>query len=454
MTPNYQGHIAILGMGSTGLSVARFLLRHHITCEAFDEHKVNLPDDLNIPLHIGKFTAQALSSFSRIIVSPGVNWHHPELVSLRESGIPMHGDLDVFLEYFHKPLLAVTGTNGKTTTTSLIALLLETLPGGIEAGGNIGTPMLDLLEGKPPARAVLELSSFQLERCAGIHPQWAVLLNIQPDHADMHSSPEAYEAAKLRLFANQQAGDTAVLPSDIRWNDMAWHLGERGVKVHRFGIAHDHDVAADQLACGILHTSGDTMLFWTQNGHRIMAPQNEIPARGTHQHLNLAVAAQAAADFGVHEAVIREATSTFRGLPHRIQHIAFQHDRDWFNDSKATNPAAASAALTSFEKVVWICGGLLKGLSLDEMASAVKAHVQHALIIGKDSAPFVSLMESTGVPFTVCKTIDKAVQRAAGMSGHAPVLLSPAAASMDQFQNYAERGESFRKAVQQLGGKS
>ena len=440
-------------MGQTGISIAHFLLRHGELCDGFDKHKVKLPNDLKLPLHIGKFKAEKLSKYDRVIVSPGIRWNSPVLAELREKGIPVCGDLDLFLENYQGPTIAITGTNGKTTTTYLAELMLETLPGGIDAGGNIGTPMLDLLRDKrQPARIVLELSSFQLERSSGLKPNWAVMLNFQSDHADMHDSPEDYLAAKLRIFDNQGEGDSAMFPSDKIWDDQVWSLGQRGVRGLRFGHCDENDATSDQLSSGIMQTSNGSTLFWQQGDQRKMISCDQIPARGMHQHMNMAVAAQIAADYGVNYNVIRETMVCFRGLKHRLEHIGTKGGRDWFNDSKATNPDAAAAALNSFEKVVWICGGLRKGLDLAPLAPVAHEHVSHAFVIGKDTAPYEEMLKQADVPHTVVSNIKLAVSQASKLWGSDPILLSPAAASQDQFKNYAERGDVFSKAVDDLRG--
>jgi len=444
---------AILGMGQTGVSTARFLLRHGEACDGFDERKTKLPDDLKMPLHIGNFKAEELSHYDRVVVSPGINWNSPALVELREKQVSLCGDLDVFLENYQGPTIAITGTNGKTTTTYLTELMLETLPGGVEAGGNIGTPMLDLLrDNRQPARIVLELSSFQLERSRGIRPNWAVLLNFQSDHADMHESPEDYLAAKLRIFEKQGEGDTAMFPVENIWDERVWVLGEQGVRILRFGHCDENSSVSSAISTGIMQTSNGPVLFWQQNDQRQLIPCEQIPARGAHQHMNMAIAAQIAADHGVSQEVIRETIICFKGLKHRLEHVSLTSDRDWYDDSKATNPDAAAAALKSFDKVIWICGGLRKELELSLLVPVAQEHVSHAFVIGKNTGPYSEMLEQAGVPYSVAGNINRAVTMASKQSGNEPVLLSPAAASQDQFNSYAERGEAFAKAVAELGG--
>ena len=436
---------AIIGMGKTGQSVARFLMAQGMACEAFDESPT-ATTDMPIKLHTGALHADTLKQFSRIIVSPGLNWQHPVLKELRQAKVAMYGDLELFGQHYQGDLIAITGTNGKTTTVSLIATMLDILPGGIEAGGNIGIPMLDLIEDIQPQRIVLELSSFQIERAKPIRPRWAALLNVQPDHADMHADMAAYEAAKLRLFAAQGEGDKAMLPADAHWHDLAETLRQRGVFVRRFGVA-----LPEQVDAGVhCHDDGSWHVFWHHydDVHHVAA--DDLPAQGKHQHLNLAVAAQAAADYGLTASVIRQSLTSFRGLPHRLQSLGIVAGREWFNDSKATNPDAAKAALESFHQVIWICGGLRKGLDVGMLQDAVSQHVEYMFIIGTDNKPFTELAELAGVSYKFVKTIQQAVKQAAQAQDGVPVLLSPAAASQDQFTNYMQRGETFATAVASL----
>ncbi|MDX8404885.1 MAG: UDP-N-acetylmuramoyl-L-alanine--D-glutamate ligase [Mariprofundus sp.] len=438
---------AIIGMGATGQSVARFLLARGVACEAFDESATDLPTGLQLPLHIGPLDGALLQAFDSIVVSPGINWQHPALQQARQAGVAIYGDLQLFAQAYQGEMIAVTGTNGKTTTVSLIGTMLDTLPGGIEMAGNIGRPMLELFEsGNPPQRVVLELSSFQLERAEPIHPHWAALLNLQPDHADMHTDMQAYRAAKLRLFACQGAGDRAMLPAADEWDGLATALTGRGVIVKRFGVGEQQ-----MLDCGVeMRADGGWQLFWRHDETVCAIDADDLPAKGLHQHLNLAVAGQAAADFGLSPAVIRQSLTSFRGLPHRLQSLGEVGGRTWFNDSKATNPDAARAALQSFAQVIWVCGGLRKGLDVTVLKDVVAEHVALMLVVGEDSVPFLDLASLAGVSIEVAGTIEQAVKRASMAQPGLPVLLSPAAASQDQFRNYAERGRCFADAVSAL----
>ncbi len=450
MRHTHAPKVAVVGMGKTGLSVLRHLRRAHIQCECFDEATVQLPEDLQgVPLHTGPLPMDGtFLQFDKVIVSPGVDWRHPALVEARKCGVDVHGDLDEFLANYSGNLIAVTGTNGKTTVTQMIVLLLETLPGGCDAGGNIGVPMLDLLADRKPKRVALELSSFQLERAKYVHPHYAVLLNVQPDHEDMHESMEAYRAAKVSIFSQMVKGDTAILPADDEWQALVDALIQRGVQVKRFGTVAAQDTNA---VAGVLCTKDGDKVFWQHGDVRKTIPVSSLMVRGRHQQQNIAVAAQVAADFGVSAAVIEEALMSFQGLEHRLEFVGRIAGRDWYNDSKATNPDAAIAALRSFDEVVWICGGLRKDLALDGLIDVAKTHVRFACVIGEDTKAYEAMLTQAGVPFKVSKTMKEAVVHAKER-GDCPVLLSPAAASQDQYPHYAERGADFIQAIRKLGG--
>jgi len=196
--------------------------------------------------------------------------------------------------------------------------------------------------------------------------------------------------------------------------------------------------------------NGTWQVFWHHYNTAEFVSSDDLPSRGKHQHLNLAVAAQAATDFGISASVVRQSLTSFRGLPHRMQSLGVVGGREWFDDSKATNPEAARAALESFHQVVWICGGLRKDLDVSQLQDVVSRHVEHVLIIGNDPKPFADLAFAAGAPFTIVKTIAQAVKQAMQLQSGIPVLLSPAAASQDQFRDYGERGAAFADAVRQM----
>jgi len=262
----------------------------------------------------------------------------------------------------------------------------------------------------------------------------------------MHTDMASYTDAKLRLFAKQGKGDKAMLPADREWDELADSLRQREVFVRRFGVGSANDLDAG-VQC---YDDGSWQVFWHHYDDTHVVSSDDLPARGMHQHLNLAVAAQAAADYGLTASVIRQSLTSFRGLPHRLQSLGLVAGREWFNDSKATNPDAAKAALKSFHQVIWICGGLRKGLDVMPLSDAVAYHVEYMFIIGTDAKPFTELAGLAGVSYKFVKTIAQAVKQAAQLQSGVPVLLSPAAASQDQFKNYMQRGDAFMTAVAAL----
>ncbi|MDQ6961460.1 MAG: UDP-N-acetylmuramoyl-L-alanine--D-glutamate ligase [Mariprofundaceae bacterium] len=420
---------AVIGMGKTGCSIVSFLLSQGIECDAFDENNIDLDPSLTCRLYCGPLQAQQLEAYDSLALSPGISWQHPVLQQLRSQGKKMLSDLELFAQHFKGDTIAITGTNGKTTVTTLLHQLMN-----IPALGNIGTPMLDALADQH-SQAVLELSSFQLQRSAPIHSKYAVLLNLQPDHVDMHADAEEYKQAKLRVFAKQQQGDWAMLPADHEWDEQANRLQKRGVCVRRVGGTSPHtDV-------GIRQSDQGNTVFWQQGQYSM--PCADIAIQGSHQYLNLAIVAQIATDLDQDQEKIIHMMHHFSGLPHRMQYVGHYHGRDWFNDSKATNPDAAIAALQSCQKVTWICGGLRKGIDLTPMTKTVAQHVDHAWVIGTEPEAYVAMLQEAGVSYQVVGHLAAAVTAAKAANNKLPVLLSPASASMDQFLNYAERGEVF-----------
>ncbi len=451
---NESTQTAILGMGRSGVSIARHLMRQGIPFDAIDEADFDARALEITPRRciVGPFDAERLCRYQRLLLSPGIPWEHPALQAARAAGVHVCGDLELFARDCPCELYAITGTNGKTTVTHLLTELLRQLPGGCVSAGNIGTPMLDVLDSEPlPERVVLELSSFQLQRSAEIHPRWAALLNLQPDHADMHASEEEYLAAKLRLFARQRTGDTAMLPLEHRWDGLCKELYRRGVHVHRFGFAHARELIAETLSAGVLlHGKQTHRLFWHHQGKKEQVNCRHLMIAGLHQQINLAVAAQAAADAGLNADVVRDALIRFRGLPHRLQAVGETAGKRWIDDSKATNPTAAAAALQSFDRVIWICGGLRKELDLTPLLPVVRRHVAFALVIGKDAESYARMLEQAGTRYAIAGDLERAVHMAAEIQAADTVLLSPAAASQDQFANYVERGRAFVNAMASL----
>jgi UDP-N-acetylmuramoylalanine--D-glutamate ligase len=333
-------------------------------------------------------------------------------VAARERGIPVWSEIELASRFLRNPIVGVTGTNGKTTTTELLGAML-----GARTAGNVGRALSELEGEVGEAECIVcELSSFQLEDVESLRPRIAVLLNLEPDHLDRHGSFERYRDAKLRIFENQTPDDVAVVP--------------RGF--------------------GPIPGAGRRVEF---------SVEDELPAEplipGAHNRENAAAATAAARALGVAEEAIAAALLTFPGVPHRLELVAEIDGVRWVNDSKATNTAAARRALTAFAAPLHlILGGSLKGERFDEFAQDVaRANVAIAYLIGEAAEPLSEDLGYASVPFLLAVTLDRAVAEAASAAQPGDVvLLSPACASYDQFRDFEHRGEEFRRLVENLKG--
>ena len=347
-----------------------------------------------------------------LVKSPGVPGEAALVEAARARGVPVWSEIELASRLLRNPLVGVTGTNGKTTTTELLGAML-----GARTAGNVGTALSELV-GVVPADEwiVCELSSFQLEDVERFRPRIAVLLNLEPDHLDRHGSFERYRAAKLRIFENQAPEDVAVVPRGF---------GPVPGEGRRVEFAAGDELPAEPL----------------------------IP--GAHNRENAAAAAAAARAAGRGEEAIAHALRTFPGVEHRLEPVAERGGVRFVNDSKATNTAAARRALTAYDVPLHvILGGSLKGESFDAFAHDVAAaNVACAYLVGEAAEPLAAALADAGVPFLLATTLDRAVAEAASVARPGEiVLLSPACASYDQFRDYEQRGEEFRRLVENLEG--
>jgi UDP-N-acetylmuramoylalanine--D-glutamate ligase len=345
-----------------------------------------------------------------LVKSPGVPRESPLVGAAHERGIPVWSEIELASRFLESPILGVTGTNGKTTTTELLGAML-----GCRTAGNVGTALSELVGAVASDEwIVCELSSFQLEDVHAFRPRVAVLLNLEPDHLDRHGSFEAYRDAKLRVFENQAGDDVAVVPRGF---------GPVPGAARRVEFSADDDLPAEPL----------------------------IP--GAHNRENAAAATAAARAAGVPDERIAEALRTFPGVPHRLELVAERDGVRFVNDSKATNTAAARRALTAYEAPLHlILGGSLKGERFGDFAQAVaRANVSTAYLIGEAAEPLARDLGDAGVPFLLATTLERAVAEAARTARPGEiVLLSPACASYDQFRDFEHRGEEFRRLVENL----
>jgi UDP-N-acetylmuramoylalanine--D-glutamate ligase len=368
-----------------------------------------------------------------VVKSPGVPREAPVIVAARERGLEVVGELELAWRQLSNEFIAVTGTNGKTTTVELLGAIYRAAGEPVEVAGNVGTPLSSLVgRADPAATVVCEASSFQLEDATEFAPECAVLLNVTEDHLDRHGTFEDYLAAKLRIFQHQDDDDVAVLPSGF--------AGQQGrARTLRFG-GPDADLAE----------RGDE-LWW--EGVRMMDAA-ELRLRGRHNLENAMAASAAALARGIAEEPLREALRTFAGVPHRLEEVAERDGVLFVNDSKATNVASALVGIEAFEGGVHlIAGGSLKGGGFSGLREAVVRRCRACYLIG-EAADQLEADLAGAVPLERCGDLEHAVEAAATAAQPGEVvLLSPACASYDQFENFEERGDRFRALATEIAAR-
>ncbi len=437
---------AVIGLGASGQSCVRHLRARGLAVVAFDS-RVDAPGadavrraHPEVEVVTGALDAARLAGCRQLVISPGVPLDQPALVAARAAGVELLGDIELFARAARAPLAAITGTNGKSTVTTLVADMLAAAGRDVRRGGNLGPPALDLLQAHEPDCYVLELSSFQLELTSSLAPTVAAILNITPDHLDRHGSFEAYVAAKARILdragiAVLNADDPVVAALPVRGERVSFTLGAPGPA--RFGLRRE---GARTWLAG---PGGDLLAV------------DELVMAGRHNVANALAAAAMARALGVDEASAVRVLRTFRGLPHRAANAGTIDDVRYINDSKATNPGAAIASIEGLlgdRDGVLIAGGDAKGATFEAFADVVARRAHTVVLIGRAARDIEQALAgrcdcvfATDLPAAV-----QAARRAARAGD--TVLLSPACASLDMFANYAERGEIFVAAVAALEG--
>lgn len=428
--------VLVVGMAKSGIAVARMLQAQGAEVVACDEKQASQLPPLPVPLL--PQTSEAFRGRDLIVISPGVPADLPWLDEARRRGVPVFGDIEVASWFLKGRILGITGSNGKTTTTALAGHLLQECGVPCQVGGNIGTPLGLLVDSSREDQwNVLELSSFQLETIGSFRAHIGAALNVTPDHLDRHGTLERYWAAKGRLFENQKAEDFAILnaadeataryaattPAQVHWFS-SYGAVERGVWVE----------GAEILADGV---------------H--LMPVSEVRLRGRHNLENVAAAAAAARIAGASLEGIRRAVATFPGLEHRIEFVREVNGTDYYNDSKATNVDATLKAIASFAGGLWvILGGKDKNSDYTVLRQPLGQRARAALLIGAAAQKIADHLGGV-VPVEMCGTLADAVSfaHAHAMPGDT-VLLAPACASFDQFENYEHRGRVFKNLVAEL----
>ena len=435
----------VVGLGRTGLSVARYLSRRGESVAVVDSREAppmlaalreELPD---VAVFLGPFDGELFRRADRIVLSPGVDPAEPAVAGARAAGVPVLGDVELFAREVRAPVVAITGSNGKSTVTALVGEMARRAHVDVAVGGNIGTPVLELLERPKPQLYVLELSSFQLESTESLAPQAAVVLNVSPDHLDRHPDLDAYAAAKGRIYAHAQVQvvnrDDALAAALARAEDAQVSFGlDTPPATRDFGLA----------------THGDGT--WLVHGRRRLLREDELALAGRHNIANALAALALGTAVGLDMEAMVEALRAFPGLPHRTQRVAETDGVLWINDSKATNVGATVAALEGIAptrpgRIVLIAGGEGKGADFAPLRGAVARHCRAVLLLGRD-APRLESALAGAAPVQRVRDMRQAVRRAGRLAepGDA-VLLSPACASWDMYPDYTVRGEDFMREV-------
>ncbi|WP_445151120.1 UDP-N-acetylmuramoyl-L-alanine--D-glutamate ligase [Baekduia sp. Peel2402] len=435
--PLPPGPYLIVGLARSGRAAAALLRARGEEAIAYDgapRERLKGLDELppEVEVHAGGDGVALLERVRAVVKSPGVPQEAPVIAAARERGIPVLGELELAWRCVPNEVIAVTGTNGKTTTTELLGHLHRTSGVPVDVVGNVGTAYssLALAEHDESAVVICECSSFQLEDTIDFAPECAVLLNLESDHLDRHGSLAAYHQAKLKVFANQGNDDVAVAPEGLGVVDL-------GGCARRVCVG---DSPEAELAL-----RADTLWWDSEPLLRV----EELALRGPHNVRNAMAAAAAALARGLPIDGVREGLRTFAGVPHRLEEVLVRDGVTYVNDSKATNVAAALVALASFEVPLHvIMGGQGKGEDYAPLAPAIAQHAAAVYLIGAEAPALRAALQTSGVALHDSGTLDVAVvaARAAAQPGNV-VLLAPACTSWDQFENFEVRGEAFREAA-------
>ena len=433
----------IVGLGATGLSCARFLARQGVEVAVTDSRQqppalADLQKELpGVALFVGGFNADAFARAERIVLSPGVSLREPLLKDAQQRGIEIIGDIELFARSAMAPVVAITGSNGKSTVTTLLGAMASYAGRDVRVGGNLGTPALDLIRDHEPDLYVLELSSFQLETLQSLRCQAASVLNVSPDHLDRYDSIDSYIRAKQKIYS--AAAVQIVNRDDPVASALAWG---KGVTIG-FGLD-----APDAQDFGLVDSAAGS---WIVKGEERWLPVTDVRMPGRHNLAN-ALAALAMGDaVDLPRQAMLHVLREFQGLPHRTQWVAEYLGVRWLNDSKATNIGAALAAIQGLDgPLVLIAGGLGKGADFGELAAGMGDHVKAVVLLG-EAAGEIEQSLSGRVRTEHADSMVDAVQRAAAMAvAGDTVLLSPACASFDMFKGYQQRGDLFMRAVREL----
>ncbi len=446
--------VALFGLGGSGLATAKALMAGGAKVSCWDDGESGRTKAVEAGLPVVDLSTADWTRFSSFVLSPGVPLTHPEphwsVKLARAAGVEIIGDIEVFFRERAKiapasPVVAITGTNGKSTTTALIAHILRSAGRDVQMGGNIGTNILDLAPPAAERTHVIEMSSFQIDLTPSLAPTVGIQINLTPDHLDRHGTMENYAAIKERMIAT---ADVAVCGVDDPWSRaMADRRAAAGKRLTRF--------STERLISGISARAGVVSRIEGGEEFDIARLAGVASLRGAHNAQNAAAAVAAALALGVPSSGIESALRTYASLPHRMEQLGSVGKTVFINDSKATNADSTRGALAGGEGIYWILGGKAKDGGIEDLRPLFGA-VAKAYLIGAATDTFAATLEGA-VPFARCGTLDIAVaaaaaDAAASAHGQPIVLLSPACASYDQYKSFEHRGQHFRDIVRALPG--
>jgi UDP-N-acetylmuramoylalanine--D-glutamate ligase len=437
----------IVGMGVTALSCARFLTQQQIPIAMADtrEHPPQLDAFMKaypgVPTHLGALENSFLDKAKKLIVSPGVSIHEPAIVRQAAKGTTVVGDIELFAHVAKAPIIAITGTNAKSTVTTLVGMMAIAAGLRTEMGGNLGTPALDLLKDFSAQVFVLELSSFQLETTYSLAPKVAAILNVTPDHMDRYDTVEDYRSAKLRIYSHCEI---AVCNRDDPATDPGAEFTKRKIQ---FTLQ-----APRSNEFGLVNNNGKTFLAFEDQA---LMPVSDLPILGKHYQANALAALAIGYAFGLPMEPMLQTLRIFKGLEHRCQLVHERNHVRWYNDSKGTNVGATLAAIDGLGpeingKIILIAGGIGKNADFSPLVRAVRQYARAVILIGEVATLLAQLLKDT-VEIRFAASMDEAVAIADELarSGDS-VLLSPACSSFDMFKNFEHRGKVFTEVVQGL----
>ena len=437
----------IIGLGATGFSCARYLIERDIPVAVIDT-RPNPPNlaELKqaypkVQVSLGKFDDAILDKAERLVVSPGISLQEPAISRQISKGIPVEGDIELFARAVSVPIIGITGTNAKSTVTTLVGEMAVSAGKRVQVGGNLGIPALDLITTPQPELYVLELSSFQLETTHSLKPKVATVLNVTPDHMDRYAALEDYRKAKQRVYTDCEV---AVCNRDDPLTDCGSQFSERKL----FFTLNE----PGENEFGLLNKNGTAFLAYE---NKILMPISDLPILGRHYQANALAALAIGYGYGLPFEPMVKTLIEFKGLPHRCQLVRERNGVSWYNDSKGTNVGATLAAIQGLgpeiqNKLILIAGGVGKNADFTPLVPAIEKYVKKVVLIG-EAAPL--LAEVIGGRVEVC--FGNSMEEAIGLADQASsegdsVLLSPACASFDMFNNFEHRGDVFTKLVEGL----